>query len=98
MLRVQIARDRSMAASVADALVAARPGQRVLLLAGAQHVSRDRGIPLHLPAELTRHVVMFGAAEASGLQADQWRDAVQTPRPDPCEDLRRRGLRPRRTP
>ena len=91
MVRIQIARDRSMAATAAQALQAAAPRQTVLLLAGAQHASRDRGIPLHLaasdPPPLVR-VVMFGPL-SDRLIADERRDALLTPQPDHCEGLRR---------
>jgi uncharacterized iron-regulated protein len=49
MTRVQIARDRAMASTVAQA---ALPGKTVLLLAGAGHVDEQLGVPLHLPASL----------------------------------------------
>lgn len=48
MTRVQIARDRSMARAVADAV---RPGKTVVLLAGARHVE-PIGVPHHLPRAL----------------------------------------------
>jgi uncharacterized iron-regulated protein len=92
MLRVQIARDQSIADTVRGALAEAAPGKAVLLLAGAQHVARDRGVPLHLgpSAEPTR-VVMFGMGpQPGGPDADEWRPALATPRPDPCEALRER--------
>jgi len=91
MVRIQIARDRSMAATAAQALREAGPQQTVLLLAGAQHASRDRGIPRHLAASDPSwpvHVVMFGELSA-GLAADERRDARPTPQPDHCEGLRR---------
>jgi uncharacterized iron-regulated protein len=88
MVRVQIARDRALAATVQDALAGAAPGQQVLLLTGAQHASRDRGVPLHLAPGTPLHVVMFNDGGA-GLQADEWRPATVTPRPDPCEAFRR---------
>ncbi|HOM13666.1 MAG TPA: ChaN family lipoprotein [Rubrivivax sp.] len=91
MVRVQIARDLSLAATAAQALRSAQPDQTVLLLAGAQHASRDRGIPLHLARthpSLPLHVVMFGALSGN-LAADERRDAELTPQPDRCEDLRR---------
>lgn len=91
MVRIQIARDVSMARTVSAALEAAPPGQRVLLLAGAQHVSRDRGVPLHLPAGTQLHVTMFGDGN-DGLAADERRAAQRTDRPDPCEALRQRGM------
>lgn len=90
MVRIQIARDLSLADTAAQALRDAQPDQTVLLLAGAQHASRDRGIPLHLaglsPPQAAR-VVMFG--ELSGqLSADERRQAQRTPQPDRCEGLR----------
>lgn len=86
MVRIQIARDRALAATVAELAQAAAPGRSVLLLTGAQHASRDRGVPLHLPPGLGVHVVLFG--EPDSLHADERRPAVVTPRPDPCEQLR----------
>jgi uncharacterized iron-regulated protein len=91
MVRIQIARDRSMAAVGAEALRSAPPGSTVVLLAGAQHASRDRGVPLHLmqhSPQAPLRVVMFGNGLAS-LQADEWRDAAITPQPDHCAELRR---------
>jgi uncharacterized iron-regulated protein len=49
MTRVQIARDRTMAQTLGEAVV---PGKTVLLLAGARHVDEQLGVPLHLPASL----------------------------------------------
>lgn len=50
MTRVQIARDRAMAQTIAGAAV---PGKTVLLLAGAGHVAQDIGVPRYLPANVT---------------------------------------------
>lgn len=47
MTRVQIARDRSMAHTIASAVVT---GKTVVLLAGSGHVAADVGVPRHLPA------------------------------------------------
>lgn len=91
MVRIQIARDRSMAATAAQALQVAGPRQTVLLLAGAQHASRDRGLVLHLPASDPPpqvHVVMFGPL-SERLVADERRDAKLTPQADHCAGLRR---------
>ena len=91
MVRVQIARDRSMAATAAQALLEAGPQQTVLLLAGAQHASRDRGIPLYLTASGPPppvRVVMFSPL-SDRLVADERRDARLTPQADHCEGLRR---------
>lgn len=49
MARVQIARDRAMAHTVAGAV---RPGRTVLLVAGAGHVDPALGVPQHLPPEV----------------------------------------------
>ena len=46
MTRVQIARDRAMAQTIASAVA---PGKTVVLLAGAGHVQPDVGVPRHLP-------------------------------------------------
>jgi uncharacterized iron-regulated protein len=91
MVRIQIARDASMARTARAALDAAAPGQRVLLLAGTQHASRDRGVPLHLPPGTSLHVTLLGDG-APGLVADERRPALSTERPDPCEALRARGM------
>jgi uncharacterized iron-regulated protein len=97
MVRIQIARDQAMARVAAQALLAAPPGSTVLLLAGAQHVSRDRGVPLHLARELAAppllHVVMF-SPDSDGLRADERRSAVHTPQQDHCEALRQRLAAP----
>lgn len=49
MTRMQIARDRSLADTLAQAAV---PGKTVLLLAGGRHVDEHLGVPLHLPSSL----------------------------------------------
>jgi uncharacterized iron-regulated protein len=96
MVRVQLARDLSMAATVREALAEAGPGRSVLLLTGAQHAARDRGVPWHLVRQGTlppegMRVVTFGrAARAAGLGVDEERRADFTPRPDPCEGLAER--------
>lgn len=99
MVRIQLARDQSLAATVAERRREARDGQTVLLLTGAQHASRDRGVPLHLaaagvPASAVK-VTFFGeAASAAGLRADEQRAAVFTPRADPCEGLAEKLRKP----
>jgi uncharacterized iron-regulated protein len=49
MTRIQIARDRSMAQVLEQAVV---PGKTVVLIAGNGHVDPALGIPQHLPADL----------------------------------------------
>lgn len=51
MARIQIARDDAMAATL---LAWQHPTRTVLLLTGAQHARRDRGVPLHLARLLGR--------------------------------------------
>jgi uncharacterized iron-regulated protein len=49
MTRVQIARDRAMAETLA---AAAQPGRTVVLVAGSGHVDAQLGVPRHLPPGL----------------------------------------------
>ena len=59
MTRMQIARDRHMAARLAGLAV---PGKTVLLIAGAGHVDPQLGVPQHLPRGIaSRSVVLTGA-------------------------------------
>ena len=93
MLRVQIARDRSMAQALRDALAAAA-GRQVLLYSGAEHAARDRGVPLHLqaaglPAHSIRSVAYGDAGGDAAASFDERRAAVETPGPDHCEALRK---------
>jgi uncharacterized iron-regulated protein len=102
MVRIQIARDRALAEVVATAVRKAPAGSTVLLLTGAQHASRDRGVPLHLQhdakvAAADIHVVAFGARDG-GLLVDEWREAVFTPQEDHCEGLRKRLAAPTAAP
>ena len=70
MVRIQIARDQRMAQVLAAlAQSAAGTGQTVLLLAGAAHVDRSRGIPQHLPANLKVKVVV-ASVKYSSLATD----------------------------
>ena len=62
MTRVQVARDRAMAQTLAQA---ATPGKTVVLLAGAGHVDETLGVPQHLPAALRTHAAAL-PARASG--------------------------------
>lgn len=96
MVRVQIARDRAMAGTVAQAAAAPPGDRRVVLLTGAQHASRDRGVPLHLArlGSFGVHVVIFGD-DAPGLAADERRRAALTPQIDHCEALRKQLASPR---
>jgi uncharacterized iron-regulated protein len=82
-----------MARALEAAIAQAPPGTQVVLLAGAQHASRDRGVPLHLrrhtgAVDTELHVVLCGVAGAA-LHADERRSAELTPQPDYCATLRR---------
>lgn len=91
MVRIQIARDARMASTAERWL---RPGQTVLVVAGAQHVKRDRGIPLFWPASLAQqaHVVWLRAGGSGGAPSG-WTDAVwdtpPTPERDHCAEMAR---------
>lgn len=52
MARIQVARDRAMAQTLAQA---AAPGKIAVLLAGRGHVDSALGVPQHLPAQLRVH-------------------------------------------
>ncbi|MBS3911022.1 MAG: ChaN family lipoprotein [Hydrogenophaga sp.] len=94
LTRIQIARDRSLAQV---AVVALKPGQTVLLVAGNGHVRRDLGVPRHLPAGVSHHVVMAQAVTANGVKpAAQWAGQADTvwatpPRPptDHCTEMKK---------
>lgn len=60
MARVQVARDRSMGQVVAEA---ARPGQTVVLVAGAGHVDTDLGVPRFLPPGMQARSLTWPAAD-----------------------------------
>ncbi|EWC40734.1 ChaN family lipoprotein [Stutzerimonas stutzeri] len=88
MLAVQQQRDRRMAERL---LAAPKPA---MLLAGAFHVRRDLGVPLHVDDLATMPVGVLMLAEAgekvTAAQADfVWYTAAQSGR-DHCEELRRR--------
>lgn len=89
MVRVQLARDASMARTVAQAV---QPGKTVLLVAGAGHVLRDRGVPTHLPASLRVRSVLAiaGASDSDAAHAANmvWPTPALAPR-DHCAELAR---------
>ena len=60
MTRIQIARDRSMAQTIASAVV---PGKTVVLLAGSGHVEPDVGVPRHLPADVRSEAIVLPKEE-----------------------------------
>ncbi len=91
MARIQIARDEAMARTLTRA---ARRGQTVLLLAGAGHVDRMLGVPVHLPAGFTvRSVRLLAGGKPADAKPSASFDAVWPtvagPETDHCADLRR---------
>lgn len=65
MTRIQIARDRAMAHTLAEQ--PRGPGQVVLLVTGAAHADPALGVPQHLPTDLkVRSVRMAAGGAASG--------------------------------
>ena len=90
MVRIQIARDQTMART-AEGLV--QRGKTVMLIAGQAHVRRDLGVPAHLPAGLTRYIVMArtaaDGADGSELPADTTWTTDAPPSKDHCAELTR---------
>lgn len=88
MVRVQVARDISMAGVAA---AAHRPGQVVLLVAGFGHVRRDVGVPLHLPAHFVSKVAIAQSGQAPAAiknESDWVQETAPLPPSDACESLR----------
>jgi len=101
MVRVQIARDAAMAQTLLEAGQATlgesaeadrRRHPHVVLLAGEQHVGRDRGIPIHLErlgiraAEIRSIGFLDPTETADSLRLDERRPSALTPREDPCAE------------
>ena len=61
MARIQVAKDLSMARTLAQAV---QPGKEVVLMAGAGHVERSLGVPVHLPSTLAYQAVRLRAGGA----------------------------------
>ena len=92
MTRIQIARDAAMAETL---LAAARAGKTALLVAGAGHVLRGLGVPVHLPATLRLKVVLAVAGRpdpAKTAGADVVWETPPLPPEDHCAELRPRGM------
>ncbi|MDD2711889.1 MAG: ChaN family lipoprotein [Simplicispira sp.] len=88
MVRVQIARDITLAQTAA---AAHQPGKVVLMVAGAGHVQRSLGVPLHLPANLVTKVAIAQAGPASPAIENEADWIHQTPAlapKDVCAALR----------
>lgn len=97
MARIQVARDVAMAQTLADVAAADRV---VLMLAGGQHILRDRGAPVHLPPDLNRRtqatLMVAGADNRAEPGTDRvWRTPATPPR-DHCAELRQQMQRPGR--
>lgn len=89
MTRVQIARDVSMAQTLASALPLARPGQVLLLISGSVHADRLLGVPLHLPPGVGVASIRLqaGGAALSGERFDQVLRTRPAPGTDHCAAL-----------
>lgn len=91
MARIQLARDRSLAAVAA---ARTRPGATVLLIAGNGHVRRDLGVPLHLGSRTAHRVVVARAGSAGAdAVADAYWDTPALPAKDHCAELHERFKR-----
>jgi uncharacterized iron-regulated protein len=90
MTRVQIAKDISMANTVAQAAV---PGKVVVLLAGSGHANRALGVPQHLPATLKVKAVRLLAGQDAAAETAGAFDAIWTtpplPETDYCAELKK---------
>lgn len=74
MTRVQIARDRAMAQTIAAAVAR---GKTVVLLAGAGHVEPELGVPLHLPATVTVQPLVLPRVEDTRDHCAELREKMQ---------------------
>ena len=89
MVRIQIARDQSMARTVAAA--PRGDGQTVLLIAGGGHVLRSRGVPVYLPKNLQSKVVLAHAGQSQDaikFESDLALATAQESQQDECAPLR----------
>ncbi|RYF54970.1 MAG: hypothetical protein EOO29_54400 [Comamonadaceae bacterium] len=95
MTRIQIARDREMAHTAAQAVV---PGHTVLLVAGSAHADKTLGVPQHLPTELRVRSVGLVAGDARRAGFDGvWRTAA-LPARDYCAGVKLPASAPARAP
>jgi uncharacterized iron-regulated protein len=74
MTRVQIARDRAMARTIAQ-LAAGR--KTVVLVAGAGHVDPELGVPRHLPASIRTEVVAWPVQAPQADYCGQLRERMK---------------------
>jgi uncharacterized iron-regulated protein len=91
MARIQIARDERMAQTASTWI---RSGKSVLLLAGTEHVKKDRGIPLLLDAKSKGKVTVVWMQAATVLTKDpaladlDWQ-TPPVPFKDYCADMKK---------
>lgn len=91
MARIQIARDERMAQTASKWL---RSGKSVVLLAGAEHVKKDRGIPLLLDARSKGKVTVVWMQAATAIKKDpalsdlNWQ-TPPVPFKDYCADMKK---------
>lgn len=93
MTRIQIARDREMARTLAGARIA---GRTVVLVSGAGHADPALGVPQHLPTDLRVRTLKLDAGPA-GADREGFDAAWPTPPAparDHCADLRESLRRP----
>ena len=84
MTRAQVARDVTMAQTLASAVV---PGKTVLLLAGSGHADRALGVPQHLPQSVKSKSVLLqaGSAQAATEKVASF-DTAWATSPAPVKD------------
>jgi len=91
MARIQVARDERMAQTASTWV---RNGKSVLLLAGAEHVKKDRGIPLLLDAKSKGKVAVVWMHAATAVKKDSaladldWQ-TPPVPFKDYCADMKK---------
>jgi uncharacterized iron-regulated protein len=93
MTRIQIARDRRMADTLAQAV---QPGKVVVLISGSVHADRQLGVPQHLPAGLqVKSVRLLASGQAlPGESFDSVWATEATPYKDHCAGLREQFGKP----
>jgi len=93
MTRIQIARDRRMADTLAKAV---QPGKVVVLISGSVHADKQLGVPQHLPAGLQVKSVrlLAGGKSLPGETFDSVWATEATPDKDYCAGLREKIKKP----
>ena len=93
MTRIQIARDRRMADTLAKAV---QPGKVVMLISGSVHADKQLGVPQHLPAGLQVKSVrlLAGGKSLPGEAFDSVWATEAPPDKDYCAGLREQFRQP----